>query len=237
MTSVFRIGKLSHKSWLIAQDFEFKHARQFMNRQCTRDLLERINSSANLVSRGWVDESLLKDFFGGSLDEWQLFLQHITDKNVLEVGPCIAAQVANWDVARNRFAIEPLYDKISHEQRLKFGVDGYPNVKAYSVPAEELIADFVGMIDGAVLIRNCLDHSPAWPFIMANLGLYTTKGTQLLLWNDLWHPRHLRRGHFEICKQIDQFRNLLLSFGWRIIYEFQMSESKCVNFGCRAEKN
>ncbi|MDA0237459.1 MAG: hypothetical protein O3B03_02980 [Proteobacteria bacterium] len=224
------------QSWSAAQMFEFRHAKKYMDRLHIAELLQKANSRDFLVSSGYFDSSLVSEYFDGSLKDYKEFVLHITDKNVLEIGPCLLAQVASWDVARHRFAIEPLYEKISLEQRKRFGVDGYPNVTAYASAAENLISELVGTIDGAVLIRNCLDHSPKWAFIMANLSLYVTKGAQLLLWNDLSHPRHLRRGHYEICKEIDQFRNLILSLGWRVIFEFQKSESECVNYGCRAVK-
>jgi len=228
---IFR--KTVSTKWTAAQKFEFRHAKKFMNAIDTQSLLKRINSPDFRVSSGYTDPSIVEEFFGGSITDWEQFVRHITDRTVLEVGPCIASQIAGWDVAKSRLAVEPLYEKISAEQQRRFGIDGYPNVKAFSIGAEICIDELVGKVDGAVLIRNCLDHSPHWPFILANLSLYSTKGAQLLLWNDLWHPRHLQRGHFDVCKNTDQFRNLLSAHGWQVLFEFQ-KESECVNYGCRA---
>jgi len=229
---IFR--KTVSTKWTAAQKFEFRHAKKFMDAMDTESLLKRINSPDFRVSSGYTDPSIVEEFFGGSIADWEQFVRHITDRTVLEVGPCIAPQIAGWDVAKSRLAIEPLYEKISSEQQRRFGVDGYPNVKVFSIGAEICIDQLVGKVDGAVLIRNCLDHSPNWPFILANLSLYSTKGAQLLLSNDLSHPKHLRRGHFEISEETNQFRNLVIALGWEILFEFQDPDSLCTNWGCRA---
>ncbi len=110
--------------------FEFRHAKKYMDGLHIAELLYKSNSGDFLMSSGYVDSSLVSEYFDGSLEDYKEFVLHITGRNVMEIGPCLLAQVASWDVARHRFAIEPLYEKISLEQRKRFGVDGYPNVTA-----------------------------------------------------------------------------------------------------------
>lgn len=223
--------------WVDAQKFELDNAIQFMNSEFYKSAIDTINDPNNIMSKGYVDQSTLQEYFGNDIKQWQDFVQHISEKSVLEIGPCVASQLSLWDVASERYVIEPLYNEVIKYQQDKFGKTAFLNLHGFALPAEQLIHELVQKIDGAVLIRNCLDHTPLWPFILSNISEYMTKGSYLLLWNDLHHPPGYEDGHYDITTNVDLFRRLLTNMGFTIMNEYQYPDSPCVNFGCLAVKN
>jgi hypothetical protein len=99
-----------------------------------------------------------------------------------------------------------------------------------------LIPELIGQIDGALFVRNCIDHSPSWPFILGNISRYLAPGGQLLIWNDLLHPDSYKDGDYDICDNKEMFRDLIISFGFQIVSEWEFPESVWLNYGCRAIK-
>jgi hypothetical protein len=198
--------------------------------------LEQADSSEFYASSGYVDPTLLKEFFSSDLENWSNFVKHISGKRVMEIGPCLITEISRWDIASERIAVEPLYNEIFDYQNKTFGKNGFPNVRVYTSPAEELIPELVSKIDGALFVRNCIDHSPNWPFILGNISRYLSSGSYLLIWNDLLHPESYKEGHYDICDSKEMFRDLIISLGFKIISEWEFSDSPCLNYGCRAIK-
>jgi hypothetical protein len=207
-----------------------------MSNEGFKKQLQETNSKDFRASKGYADPTELVEFFSDDKDIWASFINDITDKVVMEIGPCLIAKIAHWDVASRRIAIEPLYSQISQYQNANFGMNGFPGVETYAVPAEKLLPEFIGLVDGALLVRNCIDHSPYWAFILGNIAQYMAPGAQLLIWNDLLHPDSYRDGHYDICDDKELFRNLIVSFGFKIVSEWNSPTSVCLNFGCRAVK-
>jgi SAM-dependent methyltransferase len=222
--------------WASAQEWELGNSIQYMNQHSFADALEHVNNPEFYASTGFIDDADLNEFFSGNREVWIEFIEQITGKRVMEIGPCLLAKIAYWDVASERIAIEPLFDRISRYQNEVYGKNGFPGVEVYSSPAEKLIPELVGKIDGALFVRNCIDHSPNWPFILGNISRYLAPGGQLLIWNDLFHPESYRDGHYDICDDKELFRELIISFGFRIDAEWDMPDSACLNYGCRAVK-
>lgn len=222
--------------WASAQQWELGHSIQYMNQHSFADALKHVNSREFYASTGFIDDADLNEFFSGDREVWIKFIKQITGKRVMEIGPCLLAKIAYWDVASERIAIEPLFDEISKYQNEVFGKNGFPGVEVYSSPAEKLIPELVGKIDGALFVRNCIDHSPNWPFILGNISRYLAPGAHLLIWNDLLHPEGYRDGHYDICDDKELFRELIISLGFRIEAEWDVPESVCLNYGCRAVK-
>ena len=222
------------RQWTDAQKYEFEHAIHFMNSDSFKLVINEINDPNNLVSKGFVDSLTLKEFFGNDINQWHDFVKHITGKAVLEIGPCVASQLSQWDVASERYVVEPLYYKVLEYQRSKFGKTAFLNLQGFTLPAEHRIDELVNKINGALLVRNCIDHSPMWPFILSNITEYMTKGSYLLLWNDLYHAPGYEEGHYDITKDVDAFRHLIVNMGFDIKNEYQYLDSPCINFGCLA---
>lgn len=224
------------RPWADAQEYEFENARLYMESEQFKGVLEMMNSGDKAISRGYVDPLVLKEFFSDDMACWNVFVQHIRNKTVLEIGPCLATQLSLWDVAKNRVVIEPLLTKIQNYQMARFGMTGFPGVVGHACPAEERVESLVGSVDGAVFIRNCIDHSPQWPFILSNIADYLVSGGYLLLWTDLAHPPGFEDGHYDITSNIESFRHLLRNMGFDVLSEYQNLESPCLNYGCRAIK-
>ena len=185
------------------------------------------------MSLGYKDDLTLREFFAGDDGRWQSFVSHIAGKSVLEIGPCVASQLSTWDVAASRYIIEPLYEPIAEYQRQTFGMTAFRSIYAYPQSAEVLIDDLVGKINGAILVRNCIDHSPQWPFILSNVASYAAPGAHLLLWNDLYHAPGYEEGHYDITTDYLAFRRLIENLGFNILLDYQ-AQSVNINYGCLA---
>jgi hypothetical protein len=230
------LGIATARPWVDAQKYELDSAIHFMQSDFFKSTLDDFNKPANLMSTGYVYPLMLTEFFADDLARWKSFVQHVAGKVVLEIGPCVASHLSLWDVAAERYAIDPLYDEILAYQQQKFGKTAFVNLQGFSMPAEVLIESLVNKVDGALLIRNCIDHSPSWPFILSNIAEYMARGGYLLIWNDLYHPPGYEEGHYDITDNVDAFRRLIKNMGFDIVLEYQNKDSPCVNFGCLAIK-
>jgi len=222
--------------WDDAQKYEFSSAVEFMHGDFFKTVLGTINDEANKVSRGYIDELMFKEFFGADKRLWIDFVEHITDKTVMEIGSCVATLLSTWDVAACRYVIDPLYCRIVEYQNSNFGCNAFINVVGYSIPAEELVEDLICKIDGALLIRNCLDHSPNWPFILSNASDYMASGAYLLLWNDLMHGPGYEAGHYDITNDIGKFKRLVTNLKFNLVLEYSSPSNPNLNWGCLARK-
>ncbi|MFK0335614.1 hypothetical protein ACIQUB_31430 [Rhizobium sp. NPDC090275] len=221
--------------WNDAQKFELKHALAFMDHPGFKEWVSRFDDPQFLVSNGFRDKYFVAEFFGGDDTLAAEFFDHVTGKTVLDVGPCVFSPTSVWDVAAKRIIIEPLYDEVSRWQIDNRGRNLFVNIdEAYSSPAEKFIPELVAGVNGAVLVRNCIDHSPQWPFILSNIAKYMTPGAVLLLWNDLLHPPEYLDGHYDITDDPIAFRRLLETMGFKIEYEFVQPNSTMLDYGCRA---
>lgn len=221
--------------WADAQKFELKHAIGFMDHPGFDEWVRRFDDPQFLASSGFRDNLFVSEFFGGDDGIVNEFFAHIAGKMVLDIGPCVLTPTSLWDVAAKRAIVEPLYDEVSQRQIKNLGRNLFVNLdEIYSKPAEQLIPELVGKVDGAVLVRNCIDHSPQWPFILSNIARYMAPGAILLLWNDLMHPPEYLDGHYDITDDSEAFRRLLETMGFRIDYEFTQPHSTMLDYGCRA---
>jgi hypothetical protein len=224
-------------NWSDAQKFELKHAIAFMDDPSFKEWIERIDDPLSRVSKGYRDARFVSEFFGGDQARADEFFQHITGKMVLDIGPCVFTPLSFWDVASKRAIVEPLYNEVAQWQIENRGKNLFVNIDApYATPAEKLIPELERKIDGAILVRNCIDHSPQWPFILSNISRYMAPGAVLLLWNDLTHPVSYLDGHYDITDDAVAFRRMLEDFGLRIDFEFRVPWASMLDYGCRATK-
>lgn len=223
-------------TWDAAQRYELDSAITFMQAEAFREVLRTVNDPAKRISRGHRDPLMFKEFFANDESLWNEFVEHITDKSVMEIGPCVATAISTWDVARCRYVVEPLYLQIVEYQNAQFSCNAFGDAVSFTRPAEELVEELVGKIDGALVIRNCIDHSPRWPFILSNVADYLAPGGYLLLWNDLMHGPGYELGHFDITDDVDSFRRLVKRLGFDPILEYIDPQNPNLNWGCLARK-
>jgi hypothetical protein len=224
------------KTWQVSQDYELDHAVIFMDSPDFRSLAASMHNGEFNASSGYVNDLMLKEFFASDRMEWDKFIAHITGKRCMEIGPCVFSPLGGWDVAAERHVIEPLYQPIDNWQREHFGYSVFDGLKMYGVGAEVLIPELVGKIDGALLCRNCIDHSPQWAFILANISQYCAPGAKLLLWNDIDHKGTADDGHYDITTDPAAFRRLIEALGFDIIRTYTDESRMELNWGCFAVK-
>ncbi|MFN7906413.1 MAG: hypothetical protein ACK5P5_14625, partial [Pseudobdellovibrionaceae bacterium] len=174
------------KTWGVSQAYELKHAIGFMQEPHFGALFKDHISGKLNVSTGYKDTIILNEFFAGENQdvEWKKFLEHISGKICVDIGPCVYSPLATWDVAGKRIAIEPLFEPIDRWQKQHLGRSVFENLTCYSTGADEFIPELFNKIDGAIYCRNMLDHTPNWAFVLSNIASYAIPGCKLLLWND-----------------------------------------------------
>jgi len=183
--------------------------------------------------------SIHHEFFNGSAEEFKSFIEKIKDKSSLEVGsgPCGLLNVLYQ--LKSRVFVEPLLNSYREKQLSLLGKTWFSeDVSCYSQPAEILIPELVGKIDGMVICRNCIDHAQDWKSIMNNIGQYAASGSHFLFWADLYHLNGNDDGHFNVTDDKDYFRCYIKDLGFKIKSEWEMPESerKCINLGFIAIK-
>jgi len=216
--SHFIRGRPKNSDWNAAQAYEWRATVELMSTEGFRTLAQQIYTGKFKSSTGHRDELMLGEFFGGNLDLYNSFLENIRDKKVLDVGPCLASPLSNWDETGEKFIVEPLLPKVVPWQRDRFGFSLFDGMTLFSTPAEITEPTLVGLIDGAIYCRNCIDHSPYWPFILANISQYAQQGCYLLLWSDIYHGESVDDGHFNIVQDSLLMRNLIQALGFSVEY-------------------
>jgi len=229
-------GSVTEKTWDISQDYELKSAIGFMQSPPFQKYYKGLLSGKLNISVGHRDDLILREFFGGSAKAFDNFVKHLKGRTTLDIGPCVSTPTYAWDTAAKRYAIEPLYKPIVAWQRANLGVSCFEGIECFAKPAEERIDKLVGAVDGAILCRNMLDHTPLWPFVLSNISAYAAPGCKLLFWTDLDHHGTADEGHYDIGSDKKTFKNLIEALGFKIIREYSIKERTDSNWGCYAEK-
>ena len=113
------------------------------------------------------------------------------------------------------------------------------DIACHSTPAETLLAQYVGQIDGAIISRNALDHCEDPLMILANISSYAATGCYLLLWTDIWHLAGLDEGHHNITRSSEAMTALLKGFGFAVLQPSRSvrgENSGYIEFGAVARK-
>ena len=229
-------GENPSKSWSGSQQYELEHAIGFMQSDMYRRQHQDLISGRMTMSNGYFNELILGEFFENSKVELGEFVEHVRGRSVLDIGPCVMSPLATWDVASERIAIEPLFPPIEDWQKKNLGGSAYEGMTVFSEPAEKLLLPLTGKIDGAILCRNMLDHTPRWPFVLSNIAAYAAKGCRLLLWTDLDHGGEADDGHYDITPDEAAFRRLVIQLGFSIVREYRHEDRIEKNWGCFAIK-
>jgi len=229
---------LGSKTWSDSQEYEMNNAIRSMGKENFKGIYKDFLSGDLYISKGHIpDDLMLKEFFDNSQENWAEFTNHITGKVCLEIGPCLISALTYWDVVSERHVIEPLYPKISEWQIINLGRSTYEDLICHGQGAENTIGELVNSVDGAILCRNMLDHTPNWKDVLFNISNYAIKDCRLLLWTDLYHLRGTDRGHYNITKDLEFFKGLITSLNFKIIRGYQdLNRAETLNYGCFAIK-
>lgn len=232
-----------------AQEYELRCNNHFAEtdkdyQEGSKKLLEQIEKYKNTGEITPFEEwplwtGIHHEFFKGSVEEFNYFIEKIKDKTSLEVGsgPCGLLNVLYQ--LKSRIFIEPLLDGYRKKQLSLLGKTWFSeDVICYSQPAEILIPELIGKIDGMIICRNCIDHTQDWKYIMNNISQYASPGCHFLFWADLYHLNGGDDGHFNVTDDKDYFRRYVKDIGFEIHSEWEMPEAerKCINLGFVAKK-
>lgn len=181
----------------------------------------------------------INGFYAGQSKQWRELAAHVEGKTCLEIGPGPLAALVAWWWVRRRIFIDPLteeYKRISlkHFKRTWYTDD----LELCAQPAEDLIPELLGAIDGAIICRNVLDHRADPMLVLENVAAYAAPGCYLLLWTDLWHLRGHDEGHRNITKDNEGFEKRIRDLGFEILYSFDgvRQDSSTIDYGYRARK-
>jgi hypothetical protein len=56
--------------WIDAQKYELNNAIQFMNLKIFNSVIDNLNDPNNLISKGYVDQLTLKEYFGNNINQY-----------------------------------------------------------------------------------------------------------------------------------------------------------------------
>ncbi len=179
----------------------------------------------------------VEEFFAGDPGLAAAFVADMAGKVVLEVGggPAPLTTILTRRL-RALHLIDPLVDRYDDFIQRTFGHSWRaPNVTLRAANAEERIPELVGRVDGAIVCRNCLDHTEQPARILENLAAYAAPGCILLLWTDLVHLDGHDEGHHDIARDPAEFERTLQGLGFRIVRRTpEKSGSRTVSYGCYA---
>jgi len=121
--------------------------------------------------------------------------------------------------ALRRIIIEPLADKYA-DLRKEYNIEmpDSENIEIISQGGDIFIPELEKVAD-VIFCQNALDHTPDWPFVLANISLYCKKGGILYLGTDIDHHASKITGHYNISYNPDRLYGLLNALGFNIIYK------------------
>lgn len=198
-----------------AQHFEWKNNRQEI-RTSFANLYSRVE---NEIASGGLWHGANDDFFCGDNALFAQFVEHVRTRKCLEIGsgPFGYLLPARW--IEDRAIIEPLAEKYRAEQLRLTGKTFFTDdVKVFASSAETVIPELVGLVEGAIICRNVLDHCDDPLSVFGNIAKYAAPGCYLLLWTDIWHVGGIDDdGHRNITRSPEVIDALLDGLGFNII--------------------
>ena len=224
-----------NKTWIKSQEYELEYGKKWMRSEAAKKYL----NDCKKIKKTKVYEFNhgYANFFTKKPELFAEFLLQTTGRARLEVGTSVCPLVNSFWWTSVNYVIEPLLDVIVPYQRELLGYTVFDETINYSVPGEVLVPELVGKVDGVVVCRNCLDHTPQWQDILRNISQYSVPGAWLLLWNDLHKPQEPDAGHYNITTDVDWWRDNIISLGYSIINEYTEPEHDVqgiLNYGCVA---
>jgi len=226
----------NEKTFDKSQKYELDHAISFMKGDYFRNFYQEFVSDNLHTHKGYIPDLLFSLFFNEDKEEFDKFIKHISGKSVMDIGANAITPLITFDGPTRKIVIDPLFDKINDWQIENLGRSIFEGMDCHSLPAELFLQPYAGKIDGCIICRNTLDHTPSWPFVLASIAKYAAPGCLLLLWSDIDHYGTENIGHYTICHDEKQMRMLVEVFGFDIIRECQHKARNVKNYGCVAAK-
>jgi hypothetical protein len=195
-----------------------KYERCFAEDAIRADFPDLWGRSRAAAAAGSLWHGADDQWFQGDEAVWQTFVDHVRPRLCLEIGsgPFGYLGPAFW--IERRVVIDPLVD-VYRERELEVAGGTFfdETVTTYARPAEELVDELRGEVDGCIVCRNALDHTDDPLAVLVNIGEYAAKGSYLLLWTDLWHLEGPNEGHRNITRRPEAMDRLLTGLGFEIL--------------------
>jgi hypothetical protein len=119
---------------------------------------------------------------------------------------------------KRRIVIDPLVDRYRAYQIKRFGRTFWtPDIETHAVPAEQIVEQLRGAIDGCIVSRNALDHMEDPLAALGTIAAYAASGCYLLLSTDIWHMDGGDVGHRNITRSAAVLDGLLNGLGFDIL--------------------
>ena len=222
-----------------AQQYEIGSARNTLIKNFKKWYSKIESVKANKEMWPGFGELKVNGFYGDSQETWMEFAKYIEGKTCLEIGPGPCGSLASRWWVKRRILIDPLIEEYNRITLELFQKSIYTeDMELYAQPAEKLIPSLVGIVDGAIICRNALDHLSDPMLVLKNIAAYAKSGCYLLLWTDLWHLGSRDAGHRNITEDKEGFKKNIMDLGFEILYSFDgvRQDGSTIEYGCRARK-
>jgi hypothetical protein len=224
-----------------AQKVQMQHAQTWLNNNFYKEYDIICRSIELYMATGTLSigrKQSLPEFFQGKEALWQAFVQHVIDKNCLEIGsgPCGFANY--WHFIHKWHVIDPLANEYKQMMMKLFGKTWWWHwIQVHAQGAEKQLPELVGRINGVIVCRNTLDHVDDPLEVMNNIARYAAPGCKLLLWSDLYHLNGHDEVHRNVCRSRNLFKAIINNRGFVIEYETPMFRNgETMEYGCVAHK-
>lgn len=219
-----------------AQWYELISAKGTINRSFA-DLLNQIDA-ARAAGSLWHGPN--DAFFGGDQATFDDFVRYVRDRHCIEIGSGPYGYLSPCYWIKKRTVIDPLIDRYREHQLRAFGRTLWtPDIKTYALPAEQIVPELRGAIDGAIICQNALDHGEDPLAVLNAISEYAASGCYLLFWTDIWHNNGTDIGHRNITKSAEVMPKILNGLGFDILRlggVLRSPAAQTVEFGCLARK-
>jgi hypothetical protein len=221
--SIRLLKRIVRRAWTVAVGgFNHRSAQQYENLSA-RGTMRRTFPE---VYAAWEREKAQGGLWHGADDQWFLgnaglwttFLEHVRDRKNLEIGSGPFGYLAPCHWMKRRIVIDPLIDKYRAYQIKHFGKTFWTaDIETHAVPAEQVVEELRGAIDGCIVSRNALDHMADPLAALEMIGEYAAPGCYLLLSTDIWHMDGGDVGHRNITRSAAVLDGLLNGLGFDIL--------------------
>jgi hypothetical protein len=197
-----------------AQRFESKFAAELI-RTDFPGVLQRWQEA---IGAGSLWQGPDDHWFQGDRELWDGFAAHVRTRRCLEIGSGPFGYLGPAPWIADRVIIDPLIDFYRDEELRVAGSTFFTqDVRTYALPAEEVVPELLGTVDGCIVCRNALDHTYDPLAVLNNIADYSRAGCYLLFWTDLWHLAGLDDGHRNITQSTPLMDKLLSGMGFDIL--------------------
>jgi len=226
--------KFDRKELDYAPAFDFSKAQ-------VHELNYHVRYIMNHFPKEWEDMKIRKqngeidfdvnDYFEGNVEQFEIFLNHIKDKKILEIGSGCIPDTKEFYNVKDRIIIDPLADEYRRAEEKYFNRSFFEGYTVYSQRAEDRIEGL--KVDGMIFFQNALDHTDDPLSILDNISEYAMPGCYLIFFSDIWHIIPPNAGHRSITRSVPIMDKIFKGMGFRKVFTRKpvRDASKWIEYG------